>query len=252
MRVGAVVLAGRANDGRLKDVAAAEWEALIDIAGKPMLQYVVDALEGSSSVGDIAVVGPGILASSLKASRARVVPPAGGLVDNVMAGFDSLSRSGKMLVATSDIPLVTTEVVDGFLRECGDLDADFYYPIVRRETMEARYPGVKRTYAGLRDGSFTGGNVFLADLGVADRLRDTLEFLVENRKKPGRMAAVLGIAFVFKLLFRLLTISEAEKKAGELYGIRAKAVITDYPEIGFDVDKPSDLGLVSRILSKAA
>ena len=46
MLVDAVVLAGQANQGALRDVSSATNEALIEVAGRPMLQYVIDALAG--------------------------------------------------------------------------------------------------------------------------------------------------------------------------------------------------------------
>ncbi|NPV71098.1 MAG: NTP transferase domain-containing protein [Firmicutes bacterium] len=249
MSLDAVVLAGRVNEGRLKGASAEEWEALIDIAGEPMLQYVIDALEGASSVSGIVVVGPGdVLGKRIRSSRTRYVQQGGGMLDNLSRGFEALPGRDKALVCTCDIPLITPQVVDGFISECSVEDADFYYPIVSQEVAEERFPGVKRTYAATADGTFTGGNMFVARLGSAGKLRNTLEFLVENRKKPLRMAAVLGVSFTIKLLFKRLTVREAEDKVLKLYGIRAKAVFTAFPEIGIDVDKPSDLELARSML----
>ncbi len=251
MSIDAVVLAGRANDGKLKDSSPEAWEALIDIAGKPMLQYVLDALAEASSIGEVVVVGPPALAERVRCERARYVPPGGSMVDNLSRGIEALPGRGTALVCTSDIPLITPRAVDGFVAECGSADADFYYPIVRRENAERVYPGVKRTYARIADGVFTGGNMFVARVAVAERLRKTLEFLVENRKKPFRMAAVLGIPFVLKLLLGKMTIREAEDKVMSMYGIKARAVQTAFAEIGVDVDKPSDLELARAVLSGA-
>ncbi|MGE5542968.1 MAG: NTP transferase domain-containing protein [Bacillota bacterium] len=251
MSVDAVVLAGRANDGKLRDADPAEWEALIEVAGKPMLQYVLDALDRSRLVDRIVVVAPPGVERCVTSRKAGFVSPGGSMVENVMRGFETLGGDGRALVATSDIPLVTAEVVDGFIGECGAVDLDFYYPVVRQDVMEARYPGVRRTYAGMREGRFTGGNMFLVDVRIADKLRKTLEFLVENRKKPLRMAAVLGVPFLLKMVLKRLSIPEAERKAGSLYGLKAKAVVTAFPEIGFDVDKPSDLGLCRSVLDES-
>lgn len=249
MRIDAVVLAGRANEGKLKDASPAQWEALIDIAGKPMLQYVLDALENASSVGEVIVVGPeDALSGVVNSTRTRFVPSGGDMLDNLSRGFSALPGREKVLVSTSDIPLITPGVVDGFINECGGLEADFYYPIIARHACEARYPGVKRTYAAMKDGQFTGGNMFIASLGKAASLRTTLEFLVNNRKKPLRMAAVLGVPFVIKLLLKRLSIREAEEKVLRLYGIKARAVRTSFPEIGVDVDKPLDLDLAVNAL----
>ena len=44
MRIDAVVLAGAKNDGKLQQADPAEYEALIDIHGRVMLDYVLAAL----------------------------------------------------------------------------------------------------------------------------------------------------------------------------------------------------------------
>jgi hypothetical protein len=40
-----------------------------------------------------------------------------------------------------------------------------------------------------------------------------------------------------------------EKRFSSLLKVKAKAIISDYAEIGFDVDKPGHLELVRQIMS---
>jgi hypothetical protein len=39
----------------------------------------------------------------------------------------------------------------------------------------------------------------------------------------------------------------AERRVSELVGVRGRAVISDYPEIGVDMDKASDLELIQEL-----
>ena len=57
-KLDAVILAGADTHGSLATCTDTPYEAMIDIQGKPMVEYVVDALRASSSVGRITVVGP--------------------------------------------------------------------------------------------------------------------------------------------------------------------------------------------------
>lgn len=52
----AVILAGD-NQADLARINAAN-KALLNICGRPMIEYVVDALRNSSSVSSISIVGP--------------------------------------------------------------------------------------------------------------------------------------------------------------------------------------------------
>ena len=56
--VNAVILAGAPNNGPLRDSSPAANEALIEIYGRPMLDYVVGALNASSQIGRMVIVGP--------------------------------------------------------------------------------------------------------------------------------------------------------------------------------------------------
>ncbi|MCL5040201.1 MAG: nucleotidyltransferase family protein [Firmicutes bacterium] len=247
--VNAVVLAGRANDGRLKEYGPPESEALIDIAGKPMLQYVLDALRGSRGVERIMVIGPPqILSQAVSAPGVEFLPGGDSITDHVLIASRHLAQDKPILIVTSDIPLVTTEMIDRFLEAAGGLAADFCYPIARRQDNEARYPGVKRTYVSLRDGTFTGGNIFLVNPPVIERVIKKAEEFIRYRKSPVKLAGLLGWSFVLGLALKRLNIKQLEAKVSRLFNVKARAVLCPDPEVGLDVDKPSDLELVRRVL----
>lgn len=260
--VHALVLAGRRNDGALREASDAEWEALIDVCGRPMVGYVVEALASARHVAGGMVVGPSELATFglLPAGFTRVEPGA-SLLDNLRLGVDALAASlgGQLpeaiLVSTSDVPLLTAAMVDAFLARTGDMGLDVYVPVVRRETAEARFPGVHRTYIHLRDGAYTMGNLFLVHTGLlrpeAGQMR-RLEAFVRLRKAPLQMARTLGPRLVLGVALHRFTLEDVERVAGARLGIRGRAVVVDDPEIGVDVDKVSDLALCREVLSHLA
>jgi hypothetical protein len=59
----------------------------------------------------------------------------------------------------------------------------------------------------------------------------------------------IGLLFILKFLLKRLSLSEVELQFSKLLSIKGKAIVLDYPEIGIDVDKPSDLELVRKILA---
>lgn len=257
MKLDAVVLAGAPNQGALKEASPAPLEALIEIDGKPMIAYVLQALRKSGRIGRIAVVGPPELAPLIEAAEGEEGPSvtlagdSGGLVANLQRGLDHLDSAGPVLVVTCDIPLLTPEALNAFIDRCRPEEADVFYPIVSRSDSEARYPGLVRTYVRLADGEYTGGNVALLSPQVVRRCKEVLERAVALRKNPVGLARLFGFNLLIKLLLGRLRIRDVEERFEKAFGLRGKAVICPYPEIGFDVDKPSDLAAARRFLKQA-
>lgn len=256
MKVDAVVLAGAPNEGRLKDSSPAPYEALVPVGGRPMVEYVTDALLAAKGIGNIMVLGPAAELSALPAlrqQRIKVVQTAGSITDNVLKGLEALENGdGRVLIASSDTPLITGPIIDGLLDLCARREGDFYYPVVDQKLCDERFPGVKRTYIKLREGTYTGGNVIVVKGAVFRRCAAAAARFVAQRKSPFGLASILGWGFILKLFLRMLTVAELEKKISTMFDIVGVAVICPFPEIGVDVDKPSDLTLVQGILGGGA
>lgn len=247
--IDAVVLAGAPNTGALKDVSPAENEALVQVNGRTMLEYVVDALAGSPAVGKVIVVGPSdLLKSHLTYNDVVYAGDGGSLLANMRLGLSVITPGSMALVATSDIPLLTSEAVTDFITRCSGSDYDVYYSLVERCVADKAYPGVQRTYFRLLDGEYTGGNIILMKpQAFLDNIA-SIEQAIELRKKPLQLASLLGITFILKFIFRRLAISDIEARVESMLGLKGKGIVTPFPEVGVDVDKPSDLVLISSIL----
>jgi NDP-sugar pyrophosphorylase family protein len=250
MAVNVILLAGAANTGPLREVSPATNEALIDIGGKPMIQYVIDGLRQSKYVKRIVIVAPpGELEPHVKGENLEFVPSAGHIVDNILAAARVLPRDQQILIATCDIPLINGEIIDGLIDLCRKKPADLYYPIVEKSVGERKYPVVKRTYVHLREGTFTGGNLFLVNPEIIERTAPKVRRFLDYRKNPLRMVMLLGISFLFRyLVLRNLNLKELEEKVSQMWGLKGAVVICPWPEVGIDVDKPSDLQLARAVL----
>ena len=231
---------------------------LVALAGQPMALYVLQALRTCPEVGRIAYVGP--------------VPPGGEnlidlsvtdhgtLIGNLEMGVAALqasqaegpqmtrpiSQPERVMVITADIPLITARMISDVLRAAPD--AGLIYPVVRREECEATFPGVKRTYARLRDGVFTGGNLFLLDASLVGLFLPRLRQVLAARKQPFKMAALIGPAILLRLLIGQLNIEQLEERVSTILGVRARALVTPHAAVGTDIDKEEDLGLARRAL----
>lgn len=246
MRVDAVILAG--GDGAVIDPAIS-IKGLVPIASKPMVEWVVDAMRVCETVADIAVVVP--TAENLGAWADKVdklVVSNGSFIDNLIAGVDSFRNDRAVLVATGDLPALTPEALDDYVLRSLQAGADFSYPLVPREAMEEQFPGSQRTYIKLVNGSVTGGNMMVLAPSLVHKNKEIGQRLFDTRKSPVKMARVIGIGFIVKLLAGRLDPTDVANKMGELLGGSCSAIWTNHASIGADVDKPIDVIVAERVL----
>ena len=69
-----------------------------------------------------------------------------------------------------------------------------------------------------------------------------------NRKRPLRLMAALGLATILRFVTGRLDLAHALGTLGKRCGARLGVVRLPYAQAAIDVDKPSDLALVTRIL----
>lgn len=245
-KVDAVVLAG---GGGIEE--GAPNKALVSINSRLMVDYVVEALKNSPAIRSIILVGDEQELRTVYSHNPRISYAKQGAtpLESFAAGIDASESANPWLLACSgDIPFLTTEALDDFIAQAAEHNADFYYPIIRKEAVESRFPGVKRTYVTLRDGTFTGGNLFMVKREIISRCLPLAKDFVRQRKNPAALARMVGLGILWKYFLGSLNIVEIEEKVSKMVGAKGCAIISDYPEIGVDVDKASDLEMAKRLL----
>lgn len=250
--IDAIVLAGGKCPSLLRECTGEDNEALIKISQKPMVNYVAEALNNSKHIGHIVIVGPEEIKELLPEGNITVVSPEETPLENLIKGLNFVDNSQMVLVATCDIPLLTSEGVDDFILNSIGEGVDFFYPIVPMDRIYRLFPDIKRTSVNLEEGIFTGGNLFLINPMAIGGCMTKVEKFVALRKSPIKLCRILGLRFVFKFILKRLSIPELEGKVSELLGIKGRAVITLYPEVGVDIDKPSDYSIVLAYLNRPA
>lgn len=251
MQYDAIILAGGESTSELKSIAPYDNEALIIIGQFPMIYYVYKALRASSSIRNIVVSGPAEALSSIlpKEKQLFYVEPGNNAIESFANAADFLKKIGitqKILVLPTDIPFITCEAIEDFLQQCEKYAADFFYPVTSKEVNNQKFPGVERTYVHLKEGIFTGGNLFLIDKSIVNKCLVMGLELEQRRKKPVAMARLFGFKLLLTYLFNRLSIGKAEKRFFEVMGFRGKGIISNYAEVGVDIDKPSDLEIAQK------
>ena len=246
-----VVLAGSGKPEPLTEQEGVSNKAFIMIHGKPMLSYILKALQETPSVGRVVVVGPLKELEQLCGDDCSFesVPEAGSMLDNLAEGFKAVDQNRLSLIVTGDIPLINRETIEDFLSRCAPHDQDFYYPVISRDTCLRHFPETKRTYVRLKDGHITGANIALLSPSWFMANRARLEMFISYRKKPLKLLRLLPLSFAFRYLFKVLSVSDLENHLSRLLGLKARAVFCNCVEAAVDVDKLNDLELVKKTLS---
>ena len=248
-----LILAGGPTPEKILAAGETEKErAFIDIGGRPMLAWVLDAVRNCDICGELFVIGNAErLRSTFGLSENEVGQDKNSMLDNFIAGLERFRKYPKVLSTTCDIPLITPEAFKFIADEVGRIDAQVYYPIVDVKEFDKKFPGGKRTTQKLKEGTFTGGNVFVFEPEQVLKNQDKMKAVIRDRKSPAKLVRLFGLPFIVKFALRQLNLKGLEEKASEILGAKMRGIITPYPEVGFDVDKPEDLDMVRKIVGHA-
>ncbi len=228
-------------------------KALIDIAGKPMVQWVLDALGNAKEVDNIILIGLTHKSGLTCKKPLHYISNQGRMLSNIVAGVNKSIELNKkteyVLVVSSDIPALKGDMVDWLVQTSMQTRDEIYYGVCPREVMEARYPTSHRTYTKLKDMQVCGADINLIHVSMATEHLDTWEKLIGNRKSPLASAAVIGFDTLFQLFTRQFTLQGLVERASERIGIKGRVIIWDRAEPCMDVDKPHQLEIMREDLA---
>lgn len=244
----ALVLAGsRGGEDPVAAYGGASHKALIRLQGETLLARVVAAVRAAGAARVAVISSHPEVRAEIARLGAEALDEAAGPSLSVRAG--ALRLGTPLLVTTADHALLEAAWITRFLADTPP-DADVTVLVAARATVEAAAPGTKRTWLKLADGDWSGCNLFyLANdraLGVIDLWRR----VEAERKRPWKMAQILGPGMLLRYLTRRLGLRDAAARLGALAGVRAAIVETPFGLASVDVDKPADLDLVRELTDR--
>lgn len=250
----AVILAGGKINPKNELYAESKGltKAMIDIHGKPMVQWVIDAANKAKSVEKLIIAGLPDFENLRSGKPVQLLNDQGGIVENLSAAakiiLNEAPETEYFVSITADIPLIQAEIIEKVIDAGKETGYDFLFHIVEKKAMDASYPGVKRTYFRLRDGRFCGGDMHLICPKVF--VNPAYYKLVEYRKNPIRMITMFGFGVLLRMIFYPPTLAMAAKIVNERLGFSGKAVISDEPAIGMDIDTMHHLAISREKLAQ--
>ena len=208
MGIQAVLLAG--DRGAARAVRGSS-KAFLEVAGKPMVVHVAEALLHTPEVSEVFVVGNAIRLEKvldeygclrLAASRSRplhVVPQRNSLYENIWHTFlrtlpqGNVDEDHAILVVPADIPLVVPEELTSFIDQSLALDTDYALGLTP-DTALAHYrprdgePGIEMACFNVCEGRYRQNNLHVVrPLRMGNR--HYIQDMYENRyqKQLGSM-----------------------------------------------------------------
>lgn len=271
----AVILAGGTisqREAAFREAVGVNCKSLIQLEGRTMVGHVIAALRDAQSIGRIAVVGPPELQGHPDCAAADLVlPEAEDRAENLFCALDALKDAQRVLMVTSDTPLVTGPMFDDLLSHLGP-DTDLGYVVIRADHILLRFgdrPSPPPDESGrampnwvtvsLRDGTFTGTGCLLMRPEAARRVRPLIKRIFDNRdlrNVVGVLRPVLGLGFLVKvaLVLRfpvfsgLLSIADIERRLGRGLDMVCRTYVSPHAELAFDVDHATDVPIAEREL----
>jgi GTP:adenosylcobinamide-phosphate guanylyltransferase len=229
-------------------------KAMLDVAGKPMIQWVLDALTGAKLVERVVIMGLPPESEVTCPKAVSHIPSQGDMIANIRGGVLEVlrfnSQADHVLIVSSDIPAITPEMVDWVVKTTMQTDEDAYYNVITRDVMEKRFPASNRSYIKLKDVEVCGADMNVVAARLVTANDEIWGKLVAARKNALKQAALLGYDTLFLLLFRAISLDRAVEKATQRLHLTGKAILCPYAEIGMDVDKPHQLEILRADLAQ--
>ena len=236
----AVVLAGgSANDPLLKE-ANVSSKALLSFNGKLLGRYVLEAIQDSNNIEHCVYMGE--VNSELEPLVSSHLPPEQDYASNVLKGIRHAIEhydAKQIMIVSSDLPWLKAQEIDGFIESAPS--GKLVYPVINKLDSLKEFPELKRTYAKLNEGRFTGGNLVLVNAEVVEQLEPFIRRMYNARKSPLKLATILGVPFTLRFLLGQLSLNDVQNHVSKLLGLDVKAVPTPYASIAADIDKAEHL-----------
>ena len=252
----ALLLAGGRSKHALRKVTGQQFKALMTIESvdtRPIIYPIMDALQKTKYISQVYLALPEELQRKITFAKKMFIPSGPTLTDTLNKSIPRFNEETHILISTCDLPLLSSQHINHFIENCLDNpEFDIYYPIIEKKIYTQSFPGpdLRRVYANLIDGSFTGGNLFLVNPRVITDCIKIIEQFILFRKHPLKMASILGKRIVIKYLKKYLSIRDLEKMVPTyLKGYTGKAILSD-PEIALDIDKPIQLEALKSLLKQ--
>lgn len=247
----AIILAGQ-RDGKPSKLAAdagVSHKCLMPILGKPLIEYVLDALVATPGLARVRICVEENAVEAVRpftAGAAARVPvdfvlPEATITESAYVSAEGVE--GPVLFTTGDNANLTPDAVAESVRPLGQgYDATIALAprdkvVAIRRDAEHGYPDISSVSPyRFADGRFSNCNLYGLSspkvLQLAEMFREGGQF----SKYRSRLIRVIGYFNLFLFSLRILTVEQAMKRLSKRLGVRIKGVVLEDGAQAVDVD----------------
>lgn len=251
-----LILAGQ-RLGQVDPLAAKygiEHKCLVPLLGRPLIGYVLDAVDAAFPTACIVVSinDPRALDNEpeakrfFEAGRMRTVASARNLLESVFAAADALDFP--LLITTGDNVLLTPEALRSFHAFALAEKADGAAMFARKEDILAAHDEGQPRFWQFRDGEFSGCNTFWMKNWEASSMGEIFREGGQFLKFPKRFIAAFGLGSLIGFRLRLFTVKRMLARVSKRFGKTVKVQIVSDGRLAIDVDNEFSHTVAERLL----
>ncbi len=235
-------------------------KALLPMLGKRVIDWQLEALQASSYVGDIFLLGLTQSDYPIKYPIQHIpIDTTSTIMEKISAGSTVISKNypdlKHIIISTGDTPAITTKSIDLFFRELiQHSDADVLLTGVPEDITLEVFPDHDRVVGRFKDQDIYLGEMFALRYDILPVLEEEIDQLATRRRQINRRANTSKFGPILRYLARkpglwlmiikylqgTLTLDELESTLSKTYKLNIKTAIIPDPGFGMDLDLPED------------
>jgi NDP-sugar pyrophosphorylase family protein len=244
--------------GPLLEKAGVTNKAMIPLGGKPMVQYILEAIDESKHIDSMVIAGLGLedLAPYEPKKPVEFIEAGNSSYKTILKGIEYIRSMDDPPAyighIPSDMPMISGPVIDRILNAIDwTKNYEIYQNWVPLENVAKYYPGVHKKPLKLRGPKYAGGDFYIYQPDILNEYRqEMLEQFLLKRKDFVAIARMMSLKLIIKYVLRLATLRDAGKRFKELFNLTGAFYITDFPEPCIDLDYEEDLEVFDMYCSQ--
>ena len=241
------------NDPLVGLIKSGVSKALLPIAGKPMVQWTLDAVAKTEEIDNVIIIGINKTHNLTCGTKKIYYLDSGqSIFDNAQSGCQLALQlnptANQVLWISADLPLIKSHMLEWFIDTVQTSKHELYYQIIDKIIMEKTFPKSRRTYTTLKNKVICGGDVSVVDPHIAANIHPAFKKISAARKSVLKQAGLVGIWPLILMLTKQMTTEKAEQLIRDRLNLDGVFINTPYAEMGMDVDKPAQYQIAQELL----
>jgi choline kinase len=245
-------------------------KALLPMLGKRVIDWQLEALQASSHVGEIYLLGLTQSDYPVKGQIQHIpINTTSTIMEKINAGSKIIIKNypdlKHIIISTGDAPAITTKSIDLFFRELSQHnDADVFITGVPENITLEIFPDHGRVVGKFKDQSVYPGEMFALRYNILPVLENEINQLSNRRRQFNRRSDTTKLGPIMRYLARkpglwlmiikylrgILTLDELEIILSKVYNLNIKTAIIPDPGFGMDMDLPEDYQKLSDYIKQ--